>query len=70
MVTTIQVSDGFKKQLAQAKGMQTYEQFLKELLRRHQRMIVAEQMVDYGVNHGDDELASLREWEGADVQWK
>ena len=69
MATTIQVSEEFKNQLKIIKGDQSYEDFLKKLIKQQKRLIVAEQMKEYGQKHGEESLKEVKEWEHTDVPW-
>jgi predicted CopG family antitoxin len=69
MVTTIQISQELKQELSSLKNNETYEEVISKLLKKHKKMLVAEQMQEYGKKHSNDSLKEVKEWETTDVKW-
>ena len=69
MVTTIQISDELKKDLAKLKNKESYEEVIKKLLKDREKQVIAEDMAEYGKKHGEDSLKELKEWEETDLDW-
>ncbi len=69
MATTIQISNELKEELSRLKKDETYEDVIRKLLRRNKKMIVAEQMEEYGKEHGEESLKELKEWEKTELEW-
>ncbi len=69
MATTIQISNELKEELSRLKKDETYEDVIRKLLRRNKKMIVAEQMEEYGKEHGEESLKELKEWETTELEW-
>lgn len=69
MATTIQISEEVKAELSILKKKGTYDDILKELLRRNKKSLVAEEMAEYGRKYGDEGLAEVKDWEHTETKW-
>lgn len=67
MVTTIQISEKVRDELASLKKNRSYEEIILELLKKHKRQVVAEEMSRYGKE--ESSLDEHKEWESADATW-
>ena len=69
MVTTIQISENLKEELSVLKKNKTYEEVISKLLKKHKKMLIAEEMEEYGKKHGKEGLTEVKEWETTEIKW-
>lgn len=69
MTTTIQISEEVKAELSILKKKGTYDDILKELLRRNKKSLVAEEMAEYGRKYANEGLREVKEWEHTETKW-
>lgn len=66
MTTTIQISNEVKEELSSIKQGKSYDDVLKDLLKKHKRMIIAEKMTEYGKKYANEGLKEVKEWESTE----
>ena len=69
MATTIQITKEVKEELSLLKQDRTYDDVLRDLLRKNKKTIVAEEMAEYGRKYGDEGLKEIKEWEHTETKW-
>jgi predicted CopG family antitoxin len=69
MTTTIQISNEVKDELLTLKKEKTYDDVLKQLLKKNKKYLVAEEMREYGTKYSKENLEEVKEWETTETQW-
>ena len=70
MTTTIQISNEVKEELIKLKGeSQTYDDVLRNLIKKNNKQIVAEEMIEYSKKYLNENLEEVKDWEVTETKW-